>query len=261
MQTMTTFMPPPPAATFLAFHPQDNNIIAIGLDDSSIQIYNVRVDEVKSKLKGHQKRVTGLAFSNALNVLVSSGADAQLFVWSMEGWEKQANKFLQIPAGRMASPLAPTRVHFHQDQIHMLAVHETQLAIYEAPKLERLKQWSPRESSGSITDAMYSCDSQLIYASIEDGSICVLASSTLRLRCQVDPTAYLPSNPTSRVYPTVVAAHPSEPNQFAIGLSDGGVLVLEPPESDAKWGTTPPLENGAGPSISSNNAGSDQQPR
>ncbi|GMI95204.1 hypothetical protein HRI_003189700 [Hibiscus trionum] len=51
MQTMTTFMPPPPPATFLAFHPQDNNIIAIGMDDSSIQIYNVRVDEVKTKLK------------------------------------------------------------------------------------------------------------------------------------------------------------------------------------------------------------------
>lgn len=45
-QTMTTFMAPPPAATSLAFHPQDNNIIAIGMDDSSIQIYNVRVDEV-----------------------------------------------------------------------------------------------------------------------------------------------------------------------------------------------------------------------
>lgn len=46
LQTMTTFMAPPPAATSLAFHPQDNNIIAIGMDDSSIQIYNVRVDEV-----------------------------------------------------------------------------------------------------------------------------------------------------------------------------------------------------------------------
>jgi WD40 repeat protein len=78
---MTTFMPPPPAATFLAFHPQDNNIIAIGMEDSTIQIYNVRVDEVKSKLKGHQKRITGLAFSNALNVLVSSGADAQVLVF------------------------------------------------------------------------------------------------------------------------------------------------------------------------------------
>lgn len=34
--------------------------------------------QVKSKLKGHSKRITGLAFSNTLNVLVSSGADAQV---------------------------------------------------------------------------------------------------------------------------------------------------------------------------------------
>jgi WD40 repeat protein len=47
-KVMTTFMPPPPAATFLAFHPQDNNIIAIGMEDSTIQIYNVRVDEVNT---------------------------------------------------------------------------------------------------------------------------------------------------------------------------------------------------------------------
>ena len=46
MQTMTTCMPPPPAATFLAFYLKDDDIIAIGMEDSSIQIYNVRVDEV-----------------------------------------------------------------------------------------------------------------------------------------------------------------------------------------------------------------------
>lgn len=45
---MTTFMQPPPASTFLAFHPQDNNIIAIGMEDSTIHIYNVRVAEVIS---------------------------------------------------------------------------------------------------------------------------------------------------------------------------------------------------------------------
>jgi WD40 repeat protein len=45
-QIMTTFMSPPPAATYLAFHPQDNNIVAVGMNDSTIHIYNVRVDEV-----------------------------------------------------------------------------------------------------------------------------------------------------------------------------------------------------------------------
>lgn len=64
-----------------------------------------------------------------------------------------------------------------------------------------------------------------------------------------------------RVYPLVVAAHPSEPNQFALGLTDGGVCVLEPLESEGKWGTSPPLENGAGPSSTSGAAGSDQPQR
>lgn len=260
-KTMTTFMPPPPAATFLAFHPQDNNIIAIGMEDSSIQIYNVRVDEVKTKLKGHQKRITGLAFSHIQNVLVSSGADSQLCVWSTDGWEKQTSKFLQIPNGRAAAPLADTRVQFHLDQMHLLVVHETQIAIHDAPKLECLKQFVPREASGPITHATYSCDSQSIYVSFEDGSVGVLTASSLRLRCRINPTAYLPPNPSIRAHPLVIAAHPSEPNQFALGLADGGVHILEPLESEGKWGTSPPTENGAGPSTTSGAAGSDQPQR
>ncbi|XP_042496746.1 topless-related protein 4 isoform X2 [Macadamia integrifolia] len=260
-KTMTTFMPPPPAATFLAFHPQDNNVIAIGMEDSSIQIYNVRVDEVKSKLKGHQKRITGLAFSHVLNVLVSSGADAQLCIWSTDKWEKQGSKFLQIPTGRVPSPLAETRVQFHQDQIQLLVVHETQIAIYDVYKFECLRQFS-QELGGVVTHATYSCDSQSIYASFEDGSVGIFASSTLRLRCRISPSAYLSSNPTSsRVYPLVVAAHPSESNQFALGLTDGAVHVLEPLEAEGKWGTMPPAENGAGPSIASGLVGSDRQSR
>lgn len=34
--------------------------------------------QVISKLEGHLKRISGLAFSNALNVLISSGVDAQV---------------------------------------------------------------------------------------------------------------------------------------------------------------------------------------
>ncbi|CAL2274312.1 unnamed protein product [Prunus armeniaca] len=35
------------------------------------------LSQVKTKLKGHQKSITGLAFSHVLNVLVSSGSDSQ----------------------------------------------------------------------------------------------------------------------------------------------------------------------------------------
>ncbi|XP_019170022.1 PREDICTED: topless-related protein 4-like isoform X2 [Ipomoea nil] len=266
-KTMTTFMAPPPAATSLAFHPQDNNVIAIGMDDSSIQIYNVRVDEVKSKLKGHQKRVTGLAFSNVLNVLVSAGADAQLCVWSMDGWEKKASKFLQNPSSRAPNPATQTHVQFHQDQIHVLVVHESQIAIYEASKLDCIKQWVPQDSTLAITNAVFSCDSQSVYACFEDGSVNVFSATamSLKLRCRIHPTAYLPSNPSSRVFPLVVAAHPSEANQFALGLTDGSVHVVEPLQSEGKWGTVPPPENGAGTSMSPAAAaaagGSDQPSR
>jgi hypothetical protein len=37
---------------------------------------------------------------------------------------------------------------------------------------------------------------------------------------------------SSSVHPVVVAAHPSEACQFALGLTDGGVYVLEPLESE-----------------------------
>ncbi|KAG6529809.1 hypothetical protein ZIOFF_012023 [Zingiber officinale] len=95
-KVITTFMPTPPAATSLAFHPEDNNMIAAGMEDSSILIYNIRIDEVhnlvlsicqtmsildafysENQTQGPPKKDNRLAFSPSLNVLVSAGADAQ----------------------------------------------------------------------------------------------------------------------------------------------------------------------------------------
>ena len=66
----------------------------------------------------------------------------QICVWNTDGWEKQKSRFLQLPSGRTPPAQSDTRVQFHQDQIQFLVVHETQLAIYEATKLEGLKQVS-----------------------------------------------------------------------------------------------------------------------
>ncbi|THU43854.1 hypothetical protein C4D60_Mb02t01190 [Musa balbisiana] len=245
-KVMTTFMSPPPASTFLAFHPQDNNIIAIGMEDSTIHIYNVRVDEVKTKLKGHQKRISGLAFSNNLGILVSSGADAQLCIWNTETWEKKKSLAIQLPAGK--TPVSDTRVQFNSDQSRLLVVHETQLAIYDASNTERIHQWVPQDAlSAPISYASYSCNSQLVYASFCDGNIGVFDADNLRLRCRIAPSTYMTpaaasSNPP--VYPLVIAVHPQEPNQFAVGLTDGAVKVFEPLESEGKWGAPVPVDNG-----------------
>ncbi|XP_042752545.1 topless-related protein 3 isoform X1 [Lactuca sativa] len=245
-KVMTTFMPPPPASTFLAFHPQDNNIIAIGMEDSTIHIYNVRVDEVKSKLRGHQKRITGLAFSTHLKILVSSAADAHICFWSIDSWEKRKMVQIQLPPGK--SPTGDTRVQFHSDQTQLLVSHETQLALYDAYKMEHIRQWVPQDNlSAPISYAAYSCNSRLVYASFCNGNIGVFDADNLKLRCRIAPSVYIPlppslSNGNQGPYPVVVAAHPQEQNQFAVGMSDGAVKVIEPLESEGKWGVSQPDE-------------------
>ena len=175
---------------------------------------------------------------------------------------KQKSRFLQLPSGRTPPAQSDTRVQFHQDQIQFLVVHETQRAIYEATKLEGLKQWFPRDSSAPISYATFSCDSQLVFASFLDATICVFSASNLRLRCRINPSSYLPASVRSNIQPLVIAAHPQEPNQFALGLSDGGVHVFEPLESEGKWGVPPPIENGSASNVAATSVGpSDQAQR
>ncbi|KAL2455703.1 Topless-related protein 1 [Forsythia ovata] len=256
-KVMTTFMPPPPAATYLAFHPQDNNIIAIGMEDSTIQIYNVRVDEVKTKLKGHQKRISGLAFSQSLNVLVSSGADAQLCVWNIDGWEKKKLRPIQAPPSLQSPLVGETRVQFHNNQSHLLVVHESQIAVYDT-QLECLRSWYPRDLlSAAISSAIYSCDGLLIFTGFSDGAVGIFNADNLSLRCRIAPSAYISPPISSSIgnsFPVVIAAHPSDPNQFALGMSDGAVHVIEPSDAETKWGGSTSQENGALPSIASSSA-------
>ncbi|KAE8686715.1 Topless-related protein 2 [Hibiscus syriacus] len=234
-KVMTTFMAPPPASTFLAFHPQDNNIIAIGMDDSAIHIYNVRVDEVKTKLKGHQKRISGLAFSTSLNILVSSGADAQIFFWNTDNWEKIKSVTLPLPAGK--DPQVTLEFNFTL----------TKFGLDKFLPPDFMLQWMPQEVlSSSISCAVYSCNSQLVYATFTDGNIGVFDADSLRLRCRIAPSAYIsPASSNSQtVHPLVVVSHPQEANQIAVGLTNGAVKVIEPSEAERKWGLHVPVDNG-----------------
>ncbi|CAI8610702.1 unnamed protein product [Vicia faba] len=260
-RVMATFMSPPPSSTILVFNPQDNNIIAIGMEDATIHFYNVRVDEVTNKLKGHQNRITGLAFSTLLNILVSACADAQLCFWRMDSWDKKKTLSLQLSAGR--APVGDTRVYFHSDQVHLLVCHESQLALYDASKMELIRLWVPQDgSSTSISYSTYSCNSQLIYAAFTDGNIGVFDADTLRPRCRITSSAYLHQPPadSQNIYPIVITAHPQEPNQFAVGLSDGSIKVVEPREPNGRWGVSASVDNRiTSPSITTNSTSEQQQ--
>lgn len=241
-KTIMSITPPSPAATSLAFNPHDNNVIAIGMDDSSILIYNAQSSEVISKLEGHSKRVTGLAFSDALNILVSSGGDAQIVVWDVDGWEIQTCRSLQTPDGVMTLAPSDTHIQFHRDQTRFLLVHETHLAIYEAEELTCLKQWFPI-SSVPISKATFSCDCRMVFTSFVDGTLSIHEASNLEVQCRILSTAYLPPTTSLHVYPHAITAHPLKPTQFAVGLTNGEVYVIEPNEPGDTWAVLPPDES------------------
>jgi hypothetical protein len=59
-------------------------------------------------------------------------------VWNTDSWEKKKTISIQLPPGKPA--VGDTRVQFNSDQSRLLVVHETQLAIYDAGKMERTFQ-------------------------------------------------------------------------------------------------------------------------
>ncbi|KAL6540792.1 hypothetical protein OROMI_024675 [Orobanche minor] len=152
---MRNVMPPPPAAMCLMFYPPDNNIEVIGMDDSTILIYYICVDEI--------------------------------VVRDYTTWEKKKSTVLQISVEWFDLDFNETHVELDKDEDHFLAVHETQLAIYETATLRRVKH------------------------------------EAIRIR------------PCVKV--VVVAAPPHKPKQFAMGLSSGGVVVIEPHQVyQGEWG-------------------------
>ncbi|CAL8990201.1 unnamed protein product [Prunus brigantina] len=100
-----------------------------------------------------------------------------ILCWGAAGWEKQRSKLLQIPGGKELRSLSDTYIQIHQNDLHLLAINKTHLAVYE---------WVP-DFCASISHATYSGDGQTVY-----GTICVLDASVLKLHCQINPSAYLP---------------------------------------------------------------------
>ncbi|KAG0615814.1 hypothetical protein M758_5G068900 [Ceratodon purpureus] len=231
----------PSRATFLAYYPHDDDVLAIGLEDSTIAIINDWEKQVVCTLKGHQNRITGLAFSKFLRVLVSLGADDQLCAWRTDQWVRRQLNFVQYqPDGRVPCREG-IRVQFHHDQVRLLAVSKSQLVVYrireqeDARELDHLCQWDLQSPfTAAISDATYSCDSQLVYAGFADGSVGIFDAESFWLRCRLAPPLHRSQGVSGTTYPTTIAANPRRRNEFALGWSDGDVLVVETGEGTGR---------------------------
>lgn len=62
-------------------------------------------------------------------------------MWSIDGWERKKSRPIQAPPGQPTPLVGETRVQFHNNQSHLLVVHESQIAVYDA-QLECLRSVS-----------------------------------------------------------------------------------------------------------------------
>nr|GMD78209.1 protein TPR2-like isoform X2 [Ipomoea batatas] len=181
----------------------------------------------------------------------------KLCIWNIDGWKRKRQGSYRHLRDTLLPWLEKARVQFHNDQSHILVVHESHNAIYDT-QLECLRSWYPRDSlSAPISSAIYSCDGMLVFAGFSDGAIGIFDADSFRLRCQIAASAYISSSigsSSGSAFPVVIAAHPSDANQFALGMNDGSVNVIEPSDAEPKWGSSTSQDNGSLPSIPSSSA-------
>ena len=59
---------------------------------------------------------------------------------------------------------------------------------------QSMLQWYPKDTlPAPVSSAIYSCDGLLVYASFYDGAVGVFDADSLRITCQIAPSAYIQS--------------------------------------------------------------------
>ncbi|KAH7855382.1 hypothetical protein Vadar_024216 [Vaccinium darrowii] len=257
-KVMKKFMPPPPTSTFLALSPLGSNFIAIGREDSTICIYDVMKDKVLDIVKGHQKPITGLAISTNLNIMVSSGADAQLAIYDaskmdqIRQWVPQDVLPAPISSATYSCDSQLVYTSFCDGHIGVFDADSLVLRCYTEPSIylptallsqKGVEKWNKDHNAVHIVDE----PSLFLYLSLDCLQLDMLlelyiSDQTLQTlnvidRKHTDPPLAICCR-SQAVYPLVVAAHPQQPNQFAVGLTNGSVIVMELPTITGLDGAT-----------------------
>ncbi|MED6165360.1 hypothetical protein PIB30_098862 [Stylosanthes scabra] len=214
----------------IATHPKEG-IAAFGTGDGDILIYNINDFLQKELLNGsHTRPVTGLAFSERLKFLVSGDNAAKICLWEWDTheWKKLQDLPFQIPDDTTKDSYNfKTNIGFTRDSMFVFVAHSIHLAIFDCSSFACAAE---KALDATIMQTAVSCDGDTLYAILKDNSVRMFDSSTLETFCRIKPSFFrtIPLRLLSSVTPVCIAASPWKPFQFAVGLSDGNVKMLEP---------------------------------
>lgn len=158
-------------ARSVAFHPTKPRL-AIGLQDTTIGIWDVTTRERLVRADGHQHAVTAVAFSNDGKFLYSGSLDRSLRIWR-------------------TPKLAPLSTkHGHERGLSQIMVDPVTGAIASSGEKGVLRIWSPhqirdlgslRRHDGFVFPVAYSPDGQLMASAGNDGTVRLWATASHEL--------------------------------------------------------------------------------
>jgi WD40 repeat protein/tRNA A-37 threonylcarbamoyl transferase component Bud32 len=147
----------------------NGEILAIGLNDFTIQIWNINTGQLKATLKGHTNFVTSLSFSPDGSLLASSSSDKSIIIWNVE--TAKLIKKLTNHSGEVFS------VEYSPDGTKLLSgASDKTIRLWETEKFALLNTFT--ESKSYVDSVNFSPDGKFFAAGSRNGEIRIFELDT-----------------------------------------------------------------------------------
>lgn len=154
-------------------HP--GTMIAMGVEDGSIRLWDVATSSVKATLNGHRGAVWSSRFAHQSELLVTAGDDGFIKVWN-------------------PSQSEPVQSFRHDQAIRGLALAHDDQTFYAGDRDGELRVWSLRSQDalqkanqpGSINAVVLSADDQTLATAGSDKAVRLWNAKTLSMKLQLD---------------------------------------------------------------------------
>ena len=140
----------------------NGEILAISLNDFTIQIWNINTGQLKSTLKGHTNSVTSLSFSPDGSILASSSSDKTIMIWNVE-----SARLIKKVTGHSGEVFS---VEFSPDGTKLLSgSSDKTIRLWETEKFALLNTFT--ESKSYVDSVNFSPDGKFFAAGSRNGEI------------------------------------------------------------------------------------------
>ncbi|KAM7462197.1 hypothetical protein LguiA_030318 [Lonicera macranthoides] len=234
---------PGSSPTTVDFHPIQQNLLRFWSKQYVFEGHEAPVYSICSHVSN------GIHFGTSKNKFLAAGDEQLIKVWDMNNVELLATIDVD---GELVLTVNPTRIAGGAGAIDGGIPWEGSLekvVLWDSIRWKKKKNRMLQKSVGwlppSETYLQFYKD-ETHFLAVHDTHLAIYETTELKHVNQQDVRNNLTlvcARRSWNVYPFAVAAHPRDPNQIALGLTDSGVVIIHHLESDGQWDLLPPVDN------------------